>query len=486
MGSKSKTTKSSKKQREASPASEAEDVKMQEPTTTTADSSPSASPEPSKKRKRSSKTATDAEEIEIDVTLPEPLSKAEARKAKKAKTKPAKEGTTDGEGATDASEKPGEGKGRVKTYGIWIGNLPFTADKTVVRVFFTRQGQIPDADITRVHMPTPQHAQQPGRVKPNNKGFAYIDFANEESLSKALALSESLMTGRKVLIKDANSYEGRPTQTTPGPTAAALSGTAVEDAAAAGTAATAADGAKPGKPVMAPSKRVFVGNLGFDVTKEDLEYHFGQAGEIEDIHMATFQDTGKCKGFAWVRFVELEAAQGAVQGYIFKEEPASDDEDEDEAEAEKAEASDSSSSDSDSDSDEEKPAKKPTKKTKKPKKRKWFINRLQGRPLRCEFAEDASTRYKKRFGKGGSKNPFSGDDNNNNSNGGEDAAAITEVGAESKPRTGRGKGTADERQAARRQKHIDARLIRPGAALANAPRASGGIVKSEGKKITFE
>lgn len=450
MGSKSK-------KRDPSPSSssdsEAEDVKVQ---------SASSSPEPSKKRKR---TAPVAEEIEVDVTAPEPLSKAEARKAKKAKTKPSKtEDGTEKTGEEAAAATVTDGSKRSE-HGIWIGNLPFSADKTVVRVFFTRQGQIPDADITRVHMPTPQHAQ-PGRVKPKNKGFAYVDFGTVESLQKAIALSDSLMTGRKVLIKDAKSFEGRPSQNIVGPTAAALNGATEEGGeTASGTAA------KPGKPIMAPSKRVFVGNLGFDVTKEDLEYHFGQAGEIEDVHMATFQDTGKCKGFAWVRFVELEAAQGAVQGFVFKEEPASDDEEEEEQE-----------SSSGADSDEEKPKKsKMAKKAKKPKKRKWFINRLQGRPLRCEFAEDASTRYKKRFGKGGSKN----EDQSGDADGG---APITEVDGEPsayKPKA-RLRGTKEERQEQRRQKHVDARNIRPGAALANAPRASGGIVKAEGKKISFD
>lgn len=455
-----------KKQREPSPssssASEAEDVQM---------TTGSASPEGSKKRKR---VAQEGDELEIDVNLPEPKSKKELREAKKAakrakKNPEAAAAGEEGAAATETvSQATGENAGKRSDYGIWIGNLPFTADKDIVRIFFTRQGQIPEADITRLHMPVPTHAQ-PGRPKPNNKGFAYVDFSTAESLKKAIDLSESLMTGRKVLIKDAKSYEGRPQIATPGPTANALAGVVEAPVAT-------ADGAKPAaRPGHEPSKRVFVGNLGFDVTKEDLEYHFGQAGEIEDIHMATFQDTGKCKGFAWVRFVELEAAQGAVNGFVFKEEPASDDEDEEESEVEAAANSDSDDSDASS-----KPTKtKKAKKAKKPKKRKWFINRLQGRPLRCEFAEDASTRYKKRFGKGGDKN---GDESS--------TAPITEAGADAEraPRQKvRPTGDKDARQEQRRQKHIDARKIRPGAALANAPRgASGAIVASQGKKVTFD
>ncbi len=36
---------------------------------------------------------------------------------------------------------------------------------------------------------------------------------------------------------------------------------------------------------------------------------------------------------------------------------------------------------------------------KRRKPRKWTVNKLAGRVLRCEFAEDPALRYRKRFGK---------------------------------------------------------------------------------------
>ena len=430
-----------------------------------ADNVKSTTPESNKKRKRNS-TKEEEDELEIDVSLPEPPSKKALRKAKKSKTKPDatnEDGKTeDGDGETKSAADKAAHPGRT-VHGIWVGNLPFTADKDVVRIFFTRQGQIPEKEITRIHMPVPPHAQ-PGRVKPNNKGFAYIDFSTKDSLDKAIALSESLMTGRKVLIKNANSFEGRPEKATA--TANALNGV-TEDGAPAPGAVDVKTG-KPAKPAYAASQRIFVGNLSFDTTKDDLEQHFEQAGPMEDIHMATFQDTGKCKGFAWIRFQELEAAQAAVQGFIWKDEPASDDEeDNDDDDDDKSDANDS---EAESDDDDKKTKK--SKKAKKQKKRKWFLNRLQGRTLRCEFAEDAQSRYKKRYGK---ERPRDGEE-------GADAAPITEVGAGERA-GGRPKGGDRER---RPKKHVDARNIAPGAALANAPRASGAIVEAKGKKTKFE
>ncbi|KAG9943878.1 hypothetical protein KCU85_g8333, partial [Aureobasidium melanogenum] len=433
--------------------------------------------EKTKKRKR----VLPEDEIEVDVNAPEPPSKKAMREAKKA----AKRAKENPEGVAAAiATTAAEGEKKRSDYGIWIGNLAFAVDKDMLRVFLTRQAQIPEAEITRVNMPVPQGPPQPGRTKPSNKGFAYVDFASEESLNKAIAMSETLVSGRKVLIKNAKSFEGRPAQATATVNALAGNADSSEAAAAAGGAAPNKIGPN-GKPVMPPSKRVFVGNLNFDVTREDLETHFAQAGELEDVFMATFQDSGKCKGYAWIRFAELEAAESAVRGFIWKFDEASDDEEEEEEEEEEEpEDKKASASGSDSDSDDEDATEKKeknTKKTKKPKKqnkRKWFINRLHGRPLRCEFAEDASTRYKKRFGK---ERPASESHPS-------DAAPIAEVdgAAQERPqKRSRPKGDADARQEARRKK-FDARKIRPGNALANAPRASAAIVEGAGKKISFD
>jgi RNA recognition motif-containing protein len=187
--------------------------------------------------------------------------------------------------------------------------------------------------------------------KAQNKGFAYVDFSNKKALDEALGLSEQLLSGRRVLIKDARNFEGRP-----------------EQHQQAGPSKTSTTASNP------PSRRIFVGNLGFDATKESLEEHLLPCGIITDIHMATFEDSGKCKGYAWIGFERLEAAEAAVKGSVTVEEgdPAKD-------------------SESESHRDHPAQAKKGT--------RKIWVNRFLGRQLRIEFAEEATTRYKKRFGK---------------------------------------------------------------------------------------
>lgn len=409
---------------------------------------------------------SDEDELEIDVDAPEPLSRKELRRAKKgkpvqapdAKTKKDADDDDDLLGETNTQVEPSTAAPRPRSeYGIWIGNLPFSATKDSLRTFLNDKASIAGTQITRLQLPTPAPGA-PGRNKAQNKGFAYIDFDTPETLATALKLTESLLGGRKVLIKSANNYEGRP------------------DKSAAG--AVNADGTPNIAAPQKVGKRVFVGNLAFDNTKKDLEDHFEQAGEVANVFLATFEDSGKCKGYGWVTFHKDEAANNAVRGYIFKEE---NNDSESESESDDEEQDVVSDNVSDADSDKVVTKTRPTKTTaakKKQKKQKWFINRLNGRELRCEIAEDPTTRYNKRY-----KNKPKDDQEVAE---GEVVDSQKPVQARVSDQSGGKSADKDQRQAQRRQKHIDARNVKPGAALANAPRNSGAIVQSAGRKTTFD
>ena len=395
---------------------------------------PTASP-PSSPRKRKRDDVEATAELEVDITAPEPPSKKSLRRARKTTLQP--KGTVR-TGSEDAVELPavaqveGEQPGVAKRsdYGIWIGNLPWTASKATLRDFIIGHCQIEDDMITRIHMPTPSKgalATPHPRQKPQNKGFAYVDLSSNDALKEVLALSEKLMDGRRVLIKDSKSFEGRP---------------AVEQKDASGTDPVS------GKP---SNKRVFVGNLGFDITREDLEEHLAQCGDLDDLHIATFEDSGKCKGYAWVEFAELESAKRAVRGWIEKSEsPEVADDEEDFQSVE----------------DGAKPRKKP-------KARKWWINKLHGRPLRMEYAEDKAVRYKKRFGKDRQAQVDQAPDAAHSAGDNKDSPKYVSEGGEHKSK-------------GRPPRKVDPRDIRPGAALSAAPRQSAAIAESKGTKIVFD
>ncbi|KAG0258053.1 hypothetical protein BG011_003566 [Mortierella polycephala] len=71
------------------------------------------------------------------------------------------------------------------------------------------------------------------------------------------------------------------------------------------------EGAKPEKPKNIKFI-VFVGNLPYNITKEQLEKHFENCGKISSVRVQTDKVTGKGKGFAFMEFPEVEAMQKAL------------------------------------------------------------------------------------------------------------------------------------------------------------------------------
>ncbi|MCZ7545670.1 MAG: RNA-binding protein [Anaerolineae bacterium] len=62
-------------------------------------------------------------------------------------------------------------------------------------------------------------------------------------------------------------------------------------------------------------KKLFVGNLAFQVTEAELRELFEQAGEIESVNLITDRETGRSRGFAFVEYTTDEAAQEAIQRF---------------------------------------------------------------------------------------------------------------------------------------------------------------------------
>ncbi len=59
-------------------------------------------------------------------------------------------------------------------------------------------------------------------------------------------------------------------------------------------------------------KKVYVGNLGYDVTDADLEQLFSQHGAVASVSVITDKATGRSKGFGFVEMATDEEAQAAI------------------------------------------------------------------------------------------------------------------------------------------------------------------------------
>lgn len=60
--------------------------------------------------------------------------------------------------------------------------------------------------------------------------------------------------------------------------------------------------------------RIFVGNLSYHTTEDQLTDLFSQAGEIESATVITDRDTGRSRGFAFIE-MEQEAATKAIEQF---------------------------------------------------------------------------------------------------------------------------------------------------------------------------
>ncbi|KAF9939428.1 hypothetical protein BGZ67_009553 [Mortierella alpina] len=288
-----KVSKKASKKKESSDDSDSDDDKEQAPAKKNSKLSKKKAPVNS-----DSDSSSSSEEEDDPDTQPPPKSKKKKPKKKKGKKKAGtadddeaeapenEDGDVDGdegEGKKDKKKKEKkekkEGTGRKGEYGIWIGNLSFLTTEKALRHFFKDVG----ADITRVNMPTGS-----GYNKKGNKGFAYVDFATSEAQVEAIKMSEKELEGRKVLIKSSKSFEGRP----------AISKAAVQE--------------KSMKQKHAVSPTLFVGNLSFQSTREGLQKLFEDCGEIRKVRLATFEDSGKCKGFAYIDYMSPESATAAL------------------------------------------------------------------------------------------------------------------------------------------------------------------------------
>lgn len=61
------------------------------------------------------------------------------------------------------------------------------------------------------------------------------------------------------------------------------------------------------------NKKLYVGNLLYEVTEDDLKTLFGTVGNVVSATIIRYPDTGRSKGFGFVELDSEEAAQKAIE-----------------------------------------------------------------------------------------------------------------------------------------------------------------------------
>jgi RNA recognition motif-containing protein len=61
------------------------------------------------------------------------------------------------------------------------------------------------------------------------------------------------------------------------------------------------------------TKRIYVGNLSYQTTENDLTTLFEQVGQVDSANIITDRDTGRSKGFGFVEMGNEDAEKAIAQ-----------------------------------------------------------------------------------------------------------------------------------------------------------------------------
>ncbi|MTJ06277.1 MULTISPECIES: RNA-binding protein [unclassified Anabaena] len=59
---------------------------------------------------------------------------------------------------------------------------------------------------------------------------------------------------------------------------------------------------------------IYVGNLAYSVTQEDLTQVFAEYGSVKRVQLPTDRETGRVRGFGFVEMESDQAEEAAIQG----------------------------------------------------------------------------------------------------------------------------------------------------------------------------
>jgi RNA recognition motif-containing protein len=66
-------------------------------------------------------------------------------------------------------------------------------------------------------------------------------------------------------------------------------------------------------------KKLYCGNLSYNVSSSDLDQLFSQFGTVKSAEVINDRDTGRSKGFGFVEMQSDQEAQAAIEGLNLKE-----------------------------------------------------------------------------------------------------------------------------------------------------------------------
>ncbi|KAK2444885.1 hypothetical protein P8452_22679 [Trifolium repens] len=158
---------------------------------------------------------------------------------------------------------------------VFAYQMPLKATERDVYEFFSKAGKVRDVRLIM------------DRNSRRSKGVGYIEFYDAMSVPMAIALSGQLLLGQPVMVKPSEAEKNL-----------------VQSNTTAGVAGVTG-------PYGAVDRKLYVGNLHFNMTESQLREIFEPFGTVEVVQLPLDLETGHCKGFGFIQFAHLEHAKAA-------------------------------------------------------------------------------------------------------------------------------------------------------------------------------
>ncbi|KIX92795.1 uncharacterized protein Z520_11458 [Fonsecaea multimorphosa CBS 102226] len=201
---------------------------------------------------------------------------SEVSEDEEAEAKPAKRKAEDAEAPAAKKTKVEEDGSRGSN--LFVGNLSWNVDEEWLKSEFEEFGE-----LSGVRLIT---QREDGR----SKGYGYVEFVNAADAAKAHAAKQGYeLDGRVMNVDFANKKPD--------------SGEKQEKRRQ-----------SYGDQLSEPSDTLFLGNLSFEITEDDVYNIFAPYGAPTGVRIPTDKETGNVKGYGYVTFATLEEAKSALEG----------------------------------------------------------------------------------------------------------------------------------------------------------------------------
>ena len=180
----------------------------------------------------------------------------------------------------------GKGGARKPSSRVYVGNLSFDATWQDLKTHFETCGTVVRADVM--------------------KGYGLVEFESEEMASAAIqSLNDGEFFGRTIHVREDRANEGK------GGKGGGKGGKGGKGGGGGG----GRGGGKGAATTGDPAAKVFVSNLSYRTSTQELRDHMSEAGPVVNVEILTERGLpgGRSKGSAFVEFASSDGARSAVE-----------------------------------------------------------------------------------------------------------------------------------------------------------------------------